>query len=48
MKSQSPIWPFWVAVGYFEKWVRADTLGYRTMLRDFDFANKTLAVAARE
>ena len=37
-----------IAVGYLEKWLRADTPGYQTMLRDFDYANKTLALAARE
>jgi hypothetical protein len=37
-----------IVVGYLEKWVRADTPGYQTMLRDFDYANKTLALAARE
>jgi len=37
-----------IAIGYLEKWVRADTPGYQTMLRDFDFANKSLVLAARE
>jgi hypothetical protein len=37
-----------IVVGYLEKWIRADTPGYQTMLRDFDYANKTLALAARE
>ncbi len=37
-----------IAVGYLEKWVRADTPGYKTMLADFDYANKSLTLAARE
>ncbi len=34
-----------IVVGYLEKWIRSDTPGYQTMLRDFDYANKTLALA---
>jgi len=37
-----------LAVGYLEKWVRADTPGYRRMMRDFEYANKSLTLAARE
>ena len=37
-----------IAVGYLEKWIRADTPEYQTMLRDFLHANKSLTVAARE
>lgn len=37
-----------IAVGYLEKWVRADKPGYKTMLADFDYANKSLALAAHE
>ncbi len=37
-----------IAVGYLEKWIRADTPEYQTMLRDFLHANKSLALAARE
>ena len=31
-----------IAVGYLEKWIRADTPEYQTMLRDFLHANKSL------
>jgi len=37
-----------VFVGYLEKWVRADTPGYQNMMRDFEFANKSLIQASRE
>ena len=37
-----------IAVGYLEKWVRADTPGYKTMLADFEYANKSLVLATRE
>jgi hypothetical protein len=37
-----------IAVGYLEKWIRADTPEYQTMLRDFLYANKSLTLAARE
>jgi hypothetical protein len=33
---------------YFEKWQRADSPGYRTQLRLFEFANRELMRAARE
>ena len=37
-----------IAVGYLEKWVLPDTPGYKTMLADFDYANKSLVLAAQE
>ena len=37
-----------LAVGFLEKWVRADTPGYRAMMKDFESANKSLVRAARE
>ena len=37
-----------IAVGYLEKWIRADTPEYQTMLRVFLYANKSLTLAARE
>ena len=36
-----------LVVGYLEKWVRADIPGYRKMMTDFEYANKALALAAR-
>jgi hypothetical protein len=33
---------------YFEKWQRADSPGYRTQLRLFEFANRELIRASRE
>jgi hypothetical protein len=37
-----------LVVGYLEKWVRADTPGYQNMMKDFEYANKSLTLAARE
>ncbi len=37
-----------LVVGYLEKWVRADTPGYQKMMRDFEYANKSLVLASRE
>ena len=37
-----------LAVGYLERWVCADTPGYRAMMKDFEYANKSLVRAARE
>jgi hypothetical protein len=37
-----------LVVGYLEKWVRADTPTYRNLLKDFEYANKSLTLAARE
>jgi hypothetical protein len=37
-----------LVVGYLEKWVRAETPGYRKMMKDFEYANKALTLAARE
>ncbi len=37
-----------LAVVYLEKWVRADTPGYQKLMRDFEYANKGLTLAARE
>jgi len=37
-----------LVVSYLEKWIRADTPGYNAMLKDFEYANKSLALAARE
>jgi len=36
------------AVEQLEKWLRADSPGYRTQLRLFEFANRELIRAARE
>jgi hypothetical protein len=36
------------AVEAFEKWLRADSPGYRTQLRLFEFADRELIRAARE
>jgi hypothetical protein len=35
-------------VEHLEKWIRADTPGYRTQLRLFEFADRELIRAARE
>lgn len=35
-------------VGYLEKWVRAETREYKNMMRDFEYANKSLIRASRE
>jgi len=37
-----------IVVGYLEKWIRADTPEYQTLLRDFMYANKSLNLAARD
>jgi hypothetical protein len=37
-----------LAVGYLEKWIRADTPGYQQQMKGFEYANKSLARAARE
>src|SRR5271169_1973683 len=37
-----------LVVGYLEKWVRADTPGYQKMMKDFQYANKSLILASRE
>ena len=37
-----------LVVGYLEKWVRSDIPGYQRMLKDFEYANKALKLAARE
>jgi cytochrome c556 len=37
-----------LVVGYLEKWVRADTPGYQNLMREFEYANKSLTLAARE
>ena len=37
-----------LAVGYLEKWVRSGTPGYQKLMKDFEFANKSLTLAARE
>jgi hypothetical protein len=37
-----------VLVGYLEKWVRSDTPRYQKMMKDFEYANKSLVLAARE
>jgi hypothetical protein len=37
-----------LVVGYLEKWVRADMPSYQKMMKDFEYANKTLILAARE
>jgi hypothetical protein len=36
-----------LAVGYLEKWIRADTPGYGVMMKDFEYANQSLVRAAR-
>jgi hypothetical protein len=33
---------------YLEKWLRADTPGYNIKLKDFEYANKALRLAAKE
>ncbi len=37
-----------LVVEYLEKWVRAETPRYRKLTKDFEYANKALALAARE
>jgi cytochrome c556 len=37
-----------LVVEYLEKWLRADTPGYNMKLKDFEYANKSLRLAARE
>jgi hypothetical protein len=37
-----------LVVGYLEKWVRADAPGYQKMMKDFEYANKSLTLSARE
>jgi hypothetical protein len=37
-----------LVVGYLEKWVRADMPEYQKLMKDFEFANKTLVLAANE
>jgi hypothetical protein len=37
-----------LVVGYLEKFARADTPGYRELMGDFTYANKSLVLAARE
>ena len=37
-----------LVVGYLEQWIRADIPGYKEMMNDFKYANKSLALAARE
>jgi hypothetical protein len=37
-----------LVVEYLEKWLRADTPGYSAKLKDFEYANKSLRLAARE
>lgn len=36
-----------IAVGYLEKFVRADAPGYRELMGDFEYANKSLVLAAK-
>ncbi len=36
------------AVSHLEKWIRSDIPGYRVLMNDFEYANKSLALAARE
>lgn len=35
-------------VGFLEKWIRAGTPNYRTLMNDFQYANKSLVQAAKE
>ena len=35
-------------VDHLEKWLRADTPGYNMKLKDFEYANKSLKLAAHE
>jgi hypothetical protein len=35
-------------VDHLEKWLRADTPGYNMKLKDFEYANKSLRLAAHE
>jgi hypothetical protein len=37
-----------LVIEYLEKWLRADTPGYNAHLRDFEYANKALRLAAKE
>jgi len=37
-----------LVVGYLEKWVRAETPGYQNLMKDFEYANKSMTLAARE
>jgi hypothetical protein len=37
-----------LVVEYLEKWLRSDTPGYNMKLRDFEYANKALRLAAKE
>jgi hypothetical protein len=37
-----------LAVAYLEKWIRSGTPGYQKLMKDFEFANKSLTLAARE
>ena len=37
-----------LVVGYLEKWVRAEYSGIPQMMKDFEYANKALTLAARE
>ena len=37
-----------LVVEYLEKWLRADTPGYNMKLKDFEYANKALRLAAHE
>jgi hypothetical protein len=37
-----------LAVGYLEKWIRANTPGYRERMKEFEYANKALTLAARD
>jgi hypothetical protein len=37
-----------LAVGYLEKWVRSGTPRYQKLMNDFEYANKSLTLAARE
>jgi hypothetical protein len=37
-----------IMVGYLEKWIRADIPGYQNSMKAFEYANKSLKLAARE
>jgi cytochrome c556 len=37
-----------LTVAYFEQWFRSDMPNYKTMMKDFEYANKALMLAARE
>jgi hypothetical protein len=37
-----------LAVGYLEQWFRSDVPNYKTMMKDFEYANSSLMLAAQD